>query len=255
MPACSENSRCTWLQWRLAPIANVAGRTKSVIRALVASTFTAIVLWGCDGQFPTDSSKLQAAEARYDAALLTNSLDAIAAWHATNKTGVAGYLSAGKNPASIEEAFKGSACKPTEELKALWSWRDGGIGPTPFVWYHDFLPLDDALSAYKWLRINPLARWDPQYVPILAFQGEWYAAYCGPDSVNAGPIAHYFLEDEPRIVSVNLTVFMAGMAEALQSSAVQWKDGAMVDDIHQMHSIHQRRNPGYPFPYYVPTKN
>ena len=255
MPACSEDGSRKLPNGCLAPIANHARRTDPVIYALVLSIVAAIVLCGCDGQFPTDTAKLQAAETRYDAALLTNSLDAIVAWHATNQTGVTGYLGAGKSIASIEQAFKGSDCKPTEELKTLWSWRDGGIGATPFVWYHDFLPVDDALSTHKWLRINPLVRWDRRYIPILAFQGEWYAAYCGPDAVNAGPIAHYFLEDDPRIVSVNLTVFMAGMAEAMRSNAVQWKDGAMVDDIHQMHSIHQRQNPGYPFPYYVPTQD
>ena len=63
---------------------------------------------------------------------------------------------------------------------------------------------------------------------------------------------HFFLEDEARITHVNLAVLLAGMAEAMRTGAVRWRDGAMVDDIRALHRIHQRRNPGYPFPYHVP---
>ena len=220
--------------------------------SMVYFAATLLVLCACSGEFPSDISKLQAAETAYDGARLLASLNAIESWHINKDTGIASALNSGLDASSIEQALSGPHCKATEELKLLWSWRDGAISPTPFVWYHDFLSLDDALSEYKWLRLNPLVQWDPQYIPILSFQGEWYAAYCGPDAGKAGPIAHYFLEDGPQIFYVNLTVFMASMAEAFESRAIQWKGGAMVEDIHRMHSIHQRNNPGYAFPYYVP---
>lgn len=213
------------------------------------------MLCGCSGEFAADAQKLHAAEAAYDGKRLVESLNAIEAWHVKHDTGIASVLGKGVSPSAIEQALSGPNCEPTEELKLLWSWRNGAISTTPFVWYHDFLSLDDAVSKSKWLRINPLVRWDPQYIPILEFEGEWYAAYCGPDAGSAGPIAHYFLEDGPRIVSVNLTVFMTSMAEAFSSSAIQWKNSAMVEDIHQVHSIHQRHNPGYEFPYYVPSES
>ena len=221
-------------------------------RSTVACGIALFVLCACSGQFPTDPTKLKAAEEAYNKALLLDSLNQIEAWHAANETGVADILAAGRQAGSIEDAFSGTACKPTDELKTLWTWRDGGVGATPFVWYHDFLPLKDALSEYEWLRLNPLVQWDPRYVPIFAFEGEWFAAYCGQDSDSAGPIVHYFLEDGPRIVYVNLTVFMASMAEALHSGAVQWENDAMTDDIRKMHVIHQRYNRGYDFPYHVP---
>ena len=168
-------------------------------------------------------------------------------------TGVAATLRAPRAVSSIEGAFASAdGCTPTAELKALWSWRDGSTGAVPFIWYHDFLPLDDALAEYRSLLANPLVRWDPRYVPIFSFEGEWYAAYCGPEVTVAGPIVHFFLEDEARITHVNLAVLLAGMAEAMRTGAVRWRDGAMVDDIRALHRIHQRRNPGYPFPYHVP---
>jgi len=226
-----------------------------MIRSTIACAIALLVLCGCTGDFPKDASKLKAAEEAYNEALLVDSLNEIEAWHARNDTGVANILTKGRPPTSILEEFSGTDCKPTAELKALWSWHDGGVGATPFVWYHDFLPLKEALSEYKWLRLNPLVQWDPQYIPIFAFEGEWYAAYCGQDADSAGPIVHYFLEDEPRMVYVNLTAFMASMAEALRSGAVQWDNDAMTDDIREMRAIHQRFNRGYDFPYYVPEDN
>lgn len=69
----------------------------------------------------------------------------------------------------------------------------------------------------------------------------------------AGPIIHSFLEDEPRITAINLTTFIATMAEVLESGAVQWENGGMVEDIAKVATIHQAKNPGYAFPYAVST--
>ncbi len=222
-----------------------------MIRAIVAFGLGIVSLCGCAGEFPADALKLQAAEEAYDGELLVQSLDQIKAWHIANKTGVADVLGDGREPASIVAAFVETECRPTEELKSLWAWRDGETGPAPFVWYHDFLSMEEALSEYESLLLNPLVQWDPQYVPVFSFEGEWYAAYCGKDVSNAGPVVHFFLQDEPRISHVNLTIFIAGMVEALRSGAVRWNSDAMVEDIGKVYSIHQKYNPGYDFPYYI----
>lgn len=217
--------------------------------ALAAAAFS---LCSCTGEFPTDAQRGKSAEAAYDRALLIKSLEEIEAWHVDNDTGVAAILAPGLSAASIVAELSETRCQPTEELQALWSWHNGATAPLPFVWYHDFLSLREALNERKRLVLNPLIPWDPEYLPFLAFEGEWYAAYCGKDVTNAGPIIHYFLEDSPRVTYVNLTVFMATMAEALRSGAVRWEDGAMAEDIRRLRAIHQYRNPGYEFPYYVP---
>lgn len=226
-----------------------------MIRLTIAYGLAVFTLCGCTGEFPTGAQQLQAAKKAYDSQLLIRSLDEIEAWHVAHDTGVAGILKRGRSASSIAEEFSQTECVPTEELKTFWSWNDGAIGPTPFVWYHDFLPLEEALSEYQSLLLNPLVQWDPRYIPILAFEGEWYAAYCGAGVGAAGPIVHIFLEDEPRIAYVNLTTFMASMSEMLRSGAIEWKNGAMVEDIQKVYSIHQKYNRGYDFPYYVPDGN
>jgi hypothetical protein len=100
--------------------------------------------------------------------VLVRGLNEIEPWHRENETGVSSVLGAGRTPPSIVGEFEGTACTRTEELKSLWSWRDGGISAVPFVWYHDFLPLREALSEYKWLLLNPLVQCDPHYIPIFS---------------------------------------------------------------------------------------
>jgi hypothetical protein len=188
----------------------------------------------------------------FDLEQLRRSLLEIEAWHTEHSTGLADSLQKGVPVPLIEAAFEGEACMPTDELKALWSWRNGEQSAVPFSWYHDFLSMEEARSEYKNLFWNPLVQWDPHYIPVFAFEGEWYASYCGPESELAGPIVHFFVEDEPKITHANITAFLTTMAETLSSGAVYWRDGAMVDDIGVVYEIHQKHNPAYDFPYYVP---
>lgn len=225
---------------------------KATRRIIVAAVLASAVLGGCKGEFPTNSAQYQVAEGAYDSELLKRSLSEIEAWHIEHKTGLTDSLREGVAVSSIEAAFSGKECRPTVELKALWSWRNGEHSPVPFVWYHDFLSMEEAQSEYNWLLLNPLIRWDPKYIPVFTFEGEWYAIYCGPKSAAASPIAHFYLEDTPRITHINITTFLSTMAETLRSGAVSWEDGAMVDDIGKVYRVHQKHNIGYEFPYYVP---
>jgi len=222
-----------------------------MLRSTIVYGLSVLCLCSCSSEFPTGAQQLKAAEQAYDRDLLVRSLNEIENWHIENNTGVATTLKTGRSGSSIAAEFAASGCRPTEELQVLWSWRDGG-GPLSFVWYHDFLPLDEALSTHRWLSLNPLVRWDPRYIPVFSFEGEWFAAYCGEGVNSAGPIVHYFLEDEARITYVNLTVFVASIAEALRNDAVRWENDAMTNDFGKMKVIHQKFNPGYAFPYHVP---
>ena len=142
--------------------------------------------------------------------------------------------------------------QPNDELKMVWSWRNGEQSSAPFIWYHDFLSMEEARSEYKWLLLNPLITWDPNYIPVFTFEGEWYAVYCGAQSKSAGPIVHFFLEDGPRVTYTNITTLLSTMAEALNSGAVSWQNGAMIEEINRIYLIHQEYNSGLQFPYHVP---
>ena len=225
---------------------------KSIKRGPAAAVFVLVILCGCDGEFQASSAQFRAADAAYDPRKLQRSLSDIEAWHRKNNTGLAESLREGISVSSIEKAFSNKDCQPNEELKALWSWRNGEDSYAPFVWYHDFLSVEEAQSEYNWLRLNPLIRWDPNYIPLFTFEGEWYAVYCGPNRGKASPIVHFFLEDQPRISYTNLTIYLVTMAEALNSGAVTWINGAMVGDVGSIYRIYQKHNSNAQFPYYVP---
>ena len=223
------------------------------LRVVAGSALICASLYGtsCAPAPGPTAVQLQTATIRYDAGLLQSSLDAIERWHRDNETGLPPLLARGLDAQSIERKLAAIDCAVTDEMTALWSWRNGAdIGAVPLVWYHDLLSVDEAIAEYRQLRITPFINWHPDYVPLFSFEGEWYGAYCS--GTEAGPVQHLFIEDEPRVTHANLTTFVAGMAESMRNGAIRWHDGAMHEDVRAVARIHKRMNPGYPFPYYVP---
>ena len=189
-------------------------------KAIAALVFL-VFLNACEGQFHADNAALRAAEDAYDPKRLRASLAEIEAWHIENKTGVAETLKDGLSVSAIAGRLEGTDCKPTEEMKALWSWHNGTTaGSVPFVWYHDFLSVEEAASEYKWLTLNPLILWDPNYIPLFSFEGEWYAGYCGKGSNTAGPVINFDLEEGATISHINITTFLASMAVGFSAAFV-----------------------------------
>ncbi len=238
---------------RTVPVVAAPGRRETIFRSCLPSLVALLWLTGCDAEFAITDAQLRAARQSHDAERLERALETIRGWHLAQDTGLARRLRPGVDAATISAAFVGEPCQPTEALETLWRWRDGEDGVQPFVWYHDFLSHAEAAAEYRSLRRDPLIRWDPHYVPVFAFEGEWYAAYCGPRSRRAGPLVHYFIEDEPRVAYANLTTYLETQAAALDSGAVSWRDGAMHDDIGAISRLHRQHNPGLPFPYHVPS--
>ncbi|MBT8398890.1 MAG: hypothetical protein KJO98_00300 [Rhodothermia bacterium] len=194
---------------------------------------------------------MAAAEDAFDNQILLNGLDTILGWHQENATDIVDGLRPGLAVSRIDELLQDAGCEPTAEMRTLWSWRDGAEAAAPFIWYHDFLSVDEAISQRRLLTGIPFSAWPSNYLPAFSFSGEWYGLHCGGDGRVAGPVLHYSLEDEARMTHVNLTTLVSQMAEALVEEAVVWENGGMSEDIQAVYRIHQQHNPGYPFPYYV----
>lgn len=220
-----------------------------IARKRLLAAVTLFLCVSCTGEFPAESTHFKVANEQADLEKLIHSLNSIKAWHARNSTGVESAL----YPGIAGDTLAGDlipGCHLSEELEHLWGWHDGESAPAPFVWYHDFLTQQQAISARRWLILNPFLAWDPNYIPILSFEGEWYAAYCGDEDGRTGPMVHVFVEDQPRLVAINVTTFMAMMAEVFEQGAVTWEEGSMVEVIGQVKAIHQAHNPGMAFPYF-----
>lgn len=186
---------------------------------------------------------------RADLPQLLAALESIEAFHAENRTGLELQPPLGK--AALEEALAEFPCKVPDELRALWAWRNGEV-TDKFIWYHRFLPVQDAIEQYKMLAAEPVPGWSRDWIPIFEFQEEWYAVECSPEPTPGAPVIHYFVEDDPKQAYVNLTVYMKVMSEAMREGALRWKSEWWEDDLRSLARIHARLNPEIGFPYHVP---
>ncbi len=212
----------------------------------------ALIVFGCGVDHAATELQFTVASERSDDAVLRSGLEQIKTWHQNNATGLDGKLRPGLSRQTITRLLDDIGCHPTDELRTLWEWHDGVTDVVPFIWYHDFLSLEDAASARWPLRLATLPRWDGRLIPVFEFEGEWYATYCAAEGMAGAPVVHVSFEDEPRVTHINLTTFIVTMAQAMSQGAVRWEGGAMVEDIHELHRIYQQHNPGYDFPYYLP---
>lgn len=223
--------------------------------------FTAAILVGC-AQEPDinwageDPHLIEKARNSYDKGRLIKALQRIKAWHERSAPEVAESLKPGLDEKVILERFQRLGLEPPRELVELYKWRNGceSASNIPFIWYHDFMSLNSAVSEYKTL-LNDWKDlgWRAPWFPVFQFQGEFYFIPCQGPGQEATPVRFFFIEEtETKPVYVNLTVMMETMAEVFESGAV-WLDkpwGALKDDIERIREIHGRHNPGLIFPYF-----
>ena len=202
----------------------------------------------------TDTHRARAEDV-FDDTVLSTSLAQILAWHQMNRTEIPDALNPGIDRASILAAFSDLHCQPTEELIQLWTWHNGTqYSPVPLIWYHDFLSVEDAISEYKQLTLNPLIVWGKNWIPIFSFQGEWYFVECYEEARVASPVGYLFLENtEVYYTYLSLTRMLETAAAWFQQGAVFWDNESwgLGDDIKEVFAIHQKLNEGAHFPYHV----
>jgi cell wall assembly regulator SMI1 len=218
---------------------------------------TLVSLSACGAQLTSPfrgEHQIKAEETFNDADMIA-SLEQILLWHQTNQTELAPALNPGKARSAILEEFADLPCQPTEELIQLWAWHNGTRAvATPFIWYHDFLSVEQAISEYKWLTKYPLVGWQENWIPIFDFEGEWYFVECSEEIRQASPVGFYFLEDTETVYAyTNLTRMLETSVVWFNQNAVTWdnEQQGMTDNLQKMFEIHQELNAGAHFPYHV----
>lgn len=186
---------------------------------------------------------------RADQTRLLDALAQIEAFHANNRTGLS--LNPPLDEAALDKALSGFPCEIPDEARTLWAWRNGE-STGQFIWYHRFLPVEEAVREYRQLTSNPLYAWSKHWIPVFEFEGEWYAVECTPGETAGTPVIHYFMEDDPKQAYINLTAYMSVIAAAIQQGALRWDGQWWDDDIQRLSRIHARLNPDIGFPYHVP---
>ncbi len=202
----------------------------------------------------SDQHRAKAEEAFNNGDMIT-SLEQILLWHQSNRTDIPAALNLAHSRATILEAFADGPCQPTDELLQLWTWHNGTKEViTPFIWYHNFLSVEEAKLAQERLTSNPLIDWHPNWIPIFEFEGEWYLVECYIDLRRASPVEHFFLEnDEAFYVFLNLTKMLETSAVWFGQPAVTWdnEQQGMEEDSRKVFEIHQMLNEGTQFSYHI----
>jgi hypothetical protein len=190
-----------------------------------------------------------------DPARLLAVLAQLVDWHRQSGHRVATLLRPGLASDAIADKLAAAGLAPTPELTALYGWHDGtdtGDGlEYPLIWYHRFLPLDEALTLRR-ERVKLLGPdWPADWLPVFAFEGEDYAVACP----RGGPVYFAFLEDtESPAVYLSLTRLLETQYEGLRGCHGRGEDNgfALELDVADYATLHAQMNPGLPFPYAVP---
>lgn len=228
------------------------GNTTFMIRHLSIILFGLLVM-ACNplenSESLLDEVDMKIASDAGDISELREALEAIERRHLANETGI--QLNQGAKSEDIVQLEKELQCKIPKELAEIWEWRNGE-STANFIWYHRFLSVEEALSQYQELTSHEWSLWQPDWIPVFEFEGEWYGVKCDEERRTASPVVFYFIEDEPHIAYVNLTRYMRTMAKAMEQGALSWGGIAWEEDVHRLHDIFSELNPGMEFPYFVP---
>nr|WP_251068257.1 SMI1/KNR4 family protein [Marinobacter sp. C7] len=235
----------------LAPVTSAL----TIMIRLLGIILFGLLLMACN---PADNSysligevDLKNASDAADIAELRAALETIEGHHQGNETGI--QLNQGAKPEDIAQLERELQCKIPQELLEIWKWHNGE-STSNFIWYHRFLSVEEALAEYRELTTQEWSLWEPDWVPVFEFEGEWYGVKCDEDRKIASPVVFHFIEDEPHIAYLNLTRYMKTMAIALEQGALSWGGIAWEEDPYRLDDIFSELNPGLAFPYFVPEK-
>lgn len=230
-------------------------------RATIASLLGLLLVSCSDkGQFDTDStgrfeheyaldaSQWTLADEQADLTDLLESLESIAAWHNTADTGIS--LQAALPDSEYSALVQEFPCSVPREAETLWRWKNGE-STDYFIWYHGFLPLEEAVKQYKYLQSEPMFGWRQTWIPIFQFQDEWYFVECRRAAGDGSPVIFYFTESGPSYAYTNLTTYMKTMAAAMDRGVLTWEENWWNDefDVSLLAAIHSEFNALARFPY------
>jgi hypothetical protein len=96
--------------------------------------------------------------------------------------------------------------------------------------------------------------WKPSWLPLFAFEGEYFLVECQDRPVKGSPVLHFFLEDPAiKYAFVSLTRMAQTMEAAFQQGFINSTDEGfgLEIDTKVVAQCHRKLNPGASFPYAI----
>ena len=151
------------------------------------------------------------------------------------------HLNPGLSSQQIQELFEEIPLQPTQDLRALYTWRNGSedsegitLGELAFFPGFYLMSLEESIQTYLELRARD--GWDKFWFPIFASGGgDFYAMNLAPEA-QGQILGFYVYEEEPQVEYQSLESMLQTFKECYKQGIIVQNEQGYLDMDYRKHS-------------------
>lgn len=151
------------------------------------------------------------------------------------------HLNPGISSQQIQELFEEIPLQPTQDLRALYTWRNGSedsegitLGELAFFPGFYLMSLEESIQTYLELRARD--GWDKFWFPIFASGGgDFYAMNLAPEA-QGQILGFYVYEEEPQVEYQSLESMLQTFKECYKQGIIVQNEQGYLDMDYRKHS-------------------
>ena len=151
------------------------------------------------------------------------------------------HLNPGISSQQIQELFEEIPLQPTQDLRALYTWRNGSedsegitLGELAFFPGFYLMSLEESIQTYLELRATD--GWDKFWFPIFASGGgDFYAMNLAPEA-QGQILGFYVYEEEPQVEYQSLESMLQTFKECYKQGIIVQNEQGYLDMDYRKHS-------------------
>ena len=151
------------------------------------------------------------------------------------------YLNSGITSLKIQELFEEIPLQPNQDLRALYTWRNGSedseeitLGELAFFPGFYLMSLEESIQTYMELRARN--GWDKSWFPIFASGGgDFYAMNLAPES-QGQILGFYVFEEEAQVEYRSLKSMLAALKNCYEQGIIFRNEQGYLDMDYRKHA-------------------
>ena len=151
------------------------------------------------------------------------------------------HLNPGISSQQIQELFEEIPLQPTQDLRALYTWRNGSedsegitLGELAFFPGFYLMSLEESIQTYLELRVRD--GWDKSWFPIFASGGgDFYAMNLAPEA-QGQILGVYVYEEEPQVEYRSLKSMLATLKVCYEQGIIFRNEQGYLDMDYREHA-------------------
>ena len=152
-----------------------------------------------------------------------------------------GHLNPGISSQKIQELFEKIPLQPTQDLRALYTWRNGSedsegitLGELAFFPGFYLMSLEESIQTYLELRARDA--WDKSWFPIFASGGgDFYAMNLAPEA-QGQILGFYVFEEETQVEYRSLKSMLATLKACYEQGIIFRNEQGYLDMYYRKHT-------------------